>query len=144
VVTLAGIETTSAVVFLAGATVAGAGFGAGVLGAFRTVSGLAPPGQRASLVAAYFIAAYVGFSVPVVAAGVAVTHFRLHRTALGYATAIGVLIAVAAGSVILRGRLHGATPDPALMQVDAAIDTADGAEQPATKTLPSASKPGWR
>jgi len=55
-----------------------------------------------------------------------------------------VLIAVAAGSVILRGRLHGATPDPALMQVDAAIDTADGAEQPATKTLPSASKPGWR
>jgi hypothetical protein len=51
VVTLAGIETTSAVVVLAGTTVARVGFGAGVLGVFRTVSALAPPGQRASLVA---------------------------------------------------------------------------------------------
>ena len=131
VVTLAGIETTSAVVFLAGTTVVGAGFGADVLGAFRTVSGLAPPGQRASLVAA----AYVAVSVPVVAAGVAVTHFGLDRTAVGYATAIGVLTAVAAGSLIFRRRLHGATPDPALMQVDAAIGTDDGAEQPARKTF---------
>jgi MFS family permease len=114
VVTLAGIETTSGVVFLAGTAVAGVGCGTGSLGAFRTVSALAPPGQRASLIAAYFIAAYLAFSVPVVAAGVAVTHFGLHRTALGYGAAIGVLTTVAAGSLILRGRPHGATPDPAM------------------------------
>jgi hypothetical protein len=57
----------------------------------------------------------VAFSVPVVAAGVAVTHFGLHRTALGYGAAIVVLTAVAAGSLILRRRLHGATPEPALV-----------------------------
>ena len=110
VVTLAGIETTSAAVFLAGTAVAGAGFGTAMLGTFRTVSALAPPGQRASLIAAYFIASYVAFSVPVVAAGVAITHFGLHRTALVYGAAIAVLAAVAAASLIFRRRSPTSAP----------------------------------
>ena len=110
VVTLAGIETTSAAVFLAGTAVAGAGFGTAMLGTFRTVSALALPDQRAGLIAAYFIASYVAFSVPVVAAGVAITQFGLHRTALVYGAAIAVLAAVAAGSLIFR---HGGTLPPA-------------------------------
>jgi hypothetical protein len=40
----------------------------------------------------------------VVVAGVAVTHVGLHRTALVYCTVIAVLAAVAAGSLIVRGR----------------------------------------
>jgi MFS family permease len=104
VVTLPGIETTSAVVFLAATAVAGAGFGTAMLGTFRTVSALAPPGQWAGLIAAYFIAAYIAFSVPVVVAGVAITHFGLHRTALVYGAAIAVLAAVAAGGLIVRRR----------------------------------------
>src|SRR5580658_6827131 len=56
VVTLAAIQVTSGAALLAGTAVAGAGFGAGMLGAFRTISTLAVPGQRASLIAAYFIA----------------------------------------------------------------------------------------
>ncbi|HLQ57050.1 MAG TPA: hypothetical protein VK162_22615 [Streptosporangiaceae bacterium] len=35
------------------------------------MSALAAPGQRASLIAAYFIASYAAFSIPVVLAGVA-------------------------------------------------------------------------
>ena len=102
VVTLGAIETSSAAAFLAGTAVAGAGFGTAMLGTFRTVSALAVPGQRASLVAAYFIVSYVAFSVPVVAAGVAITDFGLHRTALVYGAVIAALAAVAAASLIFR------------------------------------------
>jgi hypothetical protein len=104
VVTLAAIQTASGAVFLVGTAVAGAGFGAGMLGAFRTVTASAAPGQRASLIAAYFIASYTAFSIPVVIAGIATTHVGLHRTALTYCTVIAVLAAVAAGSLIFRNR----------------------------------------
>jgi hypothetical protein len=39
-----------------------------------------------------------------VVAGVATAHFGLHRTALAYCVAIAALIAVAAGSLMLRWR----------------------------------------
>ena len=106
VVTLAAIETASAATFLTGTAVAGAGFGTAMLGAFRTVSALAAPGQRASLIAAYFIASYLAFSIPVVAAGVAITHVGLHRTALVYGAAVAVLAALAAGGLIFRRRFR--------------------------------------
>jgi hypothetical protein len=103
-VTLAAIQATSGAALLAGTAVAGAGFGAGMLGAFRTISTLAVPGQRASLIAAYFIASYTAFSIPVVIAGVATTHTGLHRTALVYCAVIVVLAAVAAAALIFRRR----------------------------------------
>jgi MFS family permease len=103
-VTLAAIQATSAVAFLAGSAVAGAGFGTAMLGAFRTISARATSGQRAGLIAAYFIVSYAAFSIPVVLAGIATTHFGLHRTALAYCAAILVLAAVAAGSLIFRSR----------------------------------------
>jgi hypothetical protein len=82
----------------------GAVAGARRQGAFRTISTLAAPGQRAGLIAAYFIASYTAFSIPVVIAGVATTHFGLQRTAPVYCTVIAVLAAVAAASLIFRGR----------------------------------------
>jgi MFS family permease len=104
VVTLTALEVTSAAAFLAGTVVAGAGFGTAMLGSFRTISALAAPGQRAGLIAAYFIASYLAFSIPVVVAGLAVTQFGLHRAALVYCAAIAVLSAAAAGSLITRRR----------------------------------------
>jgi MFS family permease len=104
VMTLAAIELTSAAVFLAGTVVAGAGFGTAMLGAFRTVTARAAAGQRAGLVAAYFIASYLAFSVPVVAAGIATTLFGLHRTALVYCAAIAALAALAAAGLLIRAR----------------------------------------
>jgi hypothetical protein len=109
-VILAAIETTSAAPFLIGIAVAGAGFGTGFLGAFRVVSTQAAPGERASLIAAIFIVSYVAFSVPVVVAGVATTHFGLHRAALVYCAVIAVLVAVAAGRLVFGRR----SPAPAL------------------------------
>ena len=109
-VTFTALEVTSAAAFLAGTVVAGVGFGTAMLGSFRTISALAAPGQRAGLIAAYFIASYVAFGIPVVAAGVAATHFGLHRTALIYCAVIAVLSATAAGSLIIRRRPR---PSPA-------------------------------
>jgi hypothetical protein len=116
VVTLAAIQTASAAAFLAGTAVAGVGFGTAMLGAFRTISARAAPGQRAGLIAAYFIVSYAAFSIPVVAAGVAITHFGLHRTALAYCAAIAVLAAAAAGSQIFRSRSPAPAPDPGAAQ----------------------------
>jgi hypothetical protein len=107
VVTLAALETASAAAFLAGAAVAGAGFGTGYfLGAYRILTLLAGPGQRASLIAAIWIVYYLAFSVPVVIAGVATTHFGLHQTSVVYSAALAVLAAAAAGSFLLHRRPH--------------------------------------
>jgi hypothetical protein len=105
VMTLAAIETASAAAFLAGTAVAGAGVGTGFfLGAYRLLTALASPGQRAGLVAAIWVVFYLAFSVPVVAAGVATTHFGLHQTAAVYSAVLAVLAAAAAGSFLFRRR----------------------------------------
>jgi MFS family permease len=103
-VTFAAIATATASAFLAGTAVAGVGFGLALMGVNRILIALAAPGQRAGLIAAIFIINFLGLSIPVVIAGVATAHFGLHRTALAYCVAIAALVAVAAGSLILRGR----------------------------------------
>ncbi len=102
VVTFAAIATTTAAAFLAGTAVAGVGTGLALLGVNRTLIPLAAPGQRARLIAAIFIISYLGFSIPVVIAGVATAHVGLHRTALAYCVAIAALLAVAAGRLMFR------------------------------------------
>src|SRR5579859_7428470 len=114
VMTLAAIETASPVAFLAGTAVAGAGVGTGFfLGAYRILTALASPGQRAGLVAAIWVVFYLAFSVPVVAAGVATTHFGLHQTAAVYSAVLAVLAAAAAGSFLFRRRSQTRGSDPA-------------------------------
>jgi predicted MFS family arabinose efflux permease len=113
VVTIVAIETSSGGAFLAGAALAGAGFGAAVyLGAYRAVTALAPPDQRAGVVAAIFILSYLAFSVPVVIAGLATTHFGLQGTALVYCGLLAVLAAGAATSYIFRRPSHARTSKP--------------------------------
>jgi MFS family permease len=103
-VTFAAIATTTAAAFLAGTAVAGVGTGLALLGVNRTLIALAPPGQRAGLIAAIFIISFLGLSIPALIAGVATAHAGLHRTALAYCLAMAALVAVAAGSLMLRRR----------------------------------------
>jgi hypothetical protein len=85
--------------------VAGAGVGTGFfLGAYRILTALAGPGQRAGLVAAIWIVFYLAFSVPVVAAGVATTHSGLRPTAEVYPAVLAALAAAAGGSFLFRRR----------------------------------------
>ena len=103
-VTFAAIATTTAAALGAGTAAAGVGTGLTLLGVNRTLIPLAPPGQRAGLIAAIFIISFLGLSIPALIAGVATAHFGLHRTALAYCVAIAALVAVAAGSLMLRRR----------------------------------------
>src|ERR1700730_17730617 len=111
-VTFGAIATTAPAAFIAGAAVAGAGFGLAFLGSFRVITALAEPDDRAGLVAAFYIVGYLAFSVPALAAGAATTAFGLHSTALVYSGSLDVLAAAAVGLLPLRrlGRIPRTYP----------------------------------
>lgn len=88
---LVAIGATSPSVLFVGSFVAGLGFGATFLAAFRAVSGLARPTNRGELVSAIYVASYLAFSVPAVIAGICTTQFGLRPTALVYGATVAVL-----------------------------------------------------
>lgn len=90
-VTVAGTHLASLAVFVAGTALAGAGFGTGFLGAFRSVAALATPQVRAELLASVYLVSYVSFSVPALLAGLLVPRLGLARTATGYGAVVVVL-----------------------------------------------------
>ena len=94
-VVLIGLEVGSSVVFLAGTAIAGLGFGPAFAGAFRAISTQAPKQERAALVSAILTVAYLAFSLPAVAAGIAVTQIGLQETATIYGIALILLAGVA-------------------------------------------------
>jgi MFS family permease len=133
-VTFGAIATTASAAFLAGSTVAGAGFGLAFQGAFRMTTALATPAQRAGLVTAVFAVGYLAFSVPALIAGVATTKYGLHSTALVYSASLAALVVAAAGILVFR---PGRQPAPASRAVmppgpctsppcPQAMDAADG------------------
>ena len=67
--TLAAIAQSIPWLFLAGTAVAGLGFGAAWTGAYRMLTAAVAPADRAGLVDAIFIAAYLALSLPTVIAG---------------------------------------------------------------------------
>ncbi len=83
--------------FLVATAIAGLGFGPAFAGAFRALSSRAPSDQRAALVAAIFVASYLAYSLPALAAGVAVTQVGLHETANVYGAVLIVLALIALG-----------------------------------------------
>jgi predicted MFS family arabinose efflux permease len=103
-ITFGAIAVSTAAVFLAGTAVAGVGFGLAFLGAFRMVTALAPPADRAGLVAAIFVVNFLAFSIPAVIAGWAVTRYGLHRTALVYCAVVAALAVAAAASLMVHSR----------------------------------------
>jgi MFS family permease len=110
-VTLGATATTTSAAFLTGTAVAGVGFGLAYLGAFRMTTALAAPHDRAGLLAAIFIVSYLAFSVPALIAGVAITKFGLHRTALVYSASLATLAAAAAGILLFRPGGKPGRPD---------------------------------
>ena len=85
------LATTSLTPFVAGAVIAGAGFGPAFLGAFRAVSQLAAPHERAALISAIYVVSYLAFSIPALVAGLVIAHVGLRDPALGYAIVVGVV-----------------------------------------------------
>jgi MFS family permease len=79
------LPTPSYLLFLAGGAVTGGGAGAVFKGSIGTVITITAPSQRAEALAGIFLAGYVGLSLPVVGAGVALQFASPRDTLLGFA-----------------------------------------------------------
>ncbi|GII54057.1 MFS transporter [Planotetraspora thailandica] len=102
--TLAAVAASSVPLFFVGTAVAGCGFGAAFLGAFRSLAQLAEPSERAELFASVYVVSYLGFSVPAVVAGLAVPHAGLRSVATAYGALVIALALVAVVTGVARRR----------------------------------------
>ena len=102
--TLAGVEIHVVALAAAGTVVAGVGFGASALASFGTLARLAAPAERSELLAVALVIAYLAFSLPALAAGVATTTFGLHATMVVYGLGVVALGLVALTAQGIRSR----------------------------------------
>ena len=90
-VSMAGIQQQHVVALLAGTMIAGAGFGATFSGTLRALLPTAEPHQRAGLLSAFYVKAYLAFALPAVAAGLSVPLIGLATVAYAYGAVIILL-----------------------------------------------------
>jgi MFS family permease len=93
-ITLGGVHAQSIGLLIGGTVIAGFGFGAGFFGGIRTVVPLALPHQRAGLLSMIFVICYLAFSLPTIAAGLAVPALGMTLTLDLYGAAVIVLSAI--------------------------------------------------
>ena len=63
---------------------------------------LASAEERGGLMSAFFMLSYLAFSLPAIAAGLAVGHFGLHTTSLGFGVGLVALALTALASMARR------------------------------------------
>jgi MFS family permease len=108
VVVVISVSSASNALFLVGAALCGLGFGPAFAGIFRSLAERAPVNRRAELVSAILTVSYLAFSLPAIAAGVAVTQVGLRDMAQVYGI---VLIVIATLALVLS---RGVDPAPEL------------------------------
>jgi MFS family permease len=113
VVTAVWLSTPSLALFIVGGAITGAGGGAIFKGAVGTVISVSPPESRAEALVGTYLAAFVGLSVPIVGAGVALAEGVSPRATL-LAFAIAVAIGIVASAIKLLGGARRQLPRPAL------------------------------
>lgn len=89
------LPTGSLGLFVAGIVLGGLGVGLAFRAALALVGQLAPEDQRAEVVSAFFVLAYLGITVPVIGIGILTT---LASTLVAAATFAGVVTTLAAGA----------------------------------------------
>ncbi|MGY1954838.1 MFS transporter [Pseudomonas pergaminensis] len=94
---LTAVHSASLPLFFIATLIAGSGFGAGFLGALRSVVPLALPHERAGLMSAFYVLSYLAFCLPLLLAGNLIRSFGLIATTDGYGA---VLILLAVGALI--------------------------------------------
>ena len=72
--------TESSTTYLIGSILGGGGFGIAFLGGLRSLVAAIPPHQRAAVLSAFYVVAYLFGSVPAVLAGLVVSHLALQST----------------------------------------------------------------
>jgi MFS family permease len=98
---VAGLSAASMPLFLAGTVASGVANGAVVMASLATANRLAPAQTRGQVLSTYFVFAYVGLTVPVIAVGFGSQAFGDFRATLGCAIALAA-IALASMAVIRR------------------------------------------
>ncbi|MEN3282015.1 MAG: hypothetical protein V7607_3155 [Solirubrobacteraceae bacterium] len=86
------LTTPSLALFIVGGSLTGAGGGALFKGAVGSVIEISPAATRAEALAALFLAGYIGLSVPVVGAGIALQYVSARTTLLGFGALVGAAI----------------------------------------------------
>ncbi|HEY6749082.1 MAG TPA: MFS transporter [Mycobacteriales bacterium] len=101
---LTALAVSSLALFVVASVVAGSGFGAGFLGALRSLTRLVQPHERAGLLSAVYVVSYLAFSIPALAAGLLITRIGLRDTALWYGgfAATAALASLAIGLLAAR------------------------------------------
>jgi hypothetical protein len=89
--------------FFLGTLVAGCGFGAGFLGAVRSLVPLALPHERAGLMSAFYVLSYLAFCLPSLLAGNLTRTFGLVATTDGYG-AVLIILSLSALFALMRQR----------------------------------------
>jgi len=103
VLVLLGVHSASLPLFFLGTLVAGCGFGAGFLGAVRSLVPLALPHERAGLMSAFYVLSYLAFCLPSLLAGNLTRSFGLVATTDGYG-AVLIVLSVGALLALIRQR----------------------------------------
>jgi MFS family permease len=95
VVSAAWVKPPSLVLFLAGAAVVGIGTGTIFRASLTVVITTAPTNDRAGALALFFLVGYVGLSLPVVGAGIALQYvsFKAILLTFGIVVAAGIILA---------------------------------------------------
>lgn len=96
------LATTSIAILVCAAIVGGVGQGAGFGSALRLIGQGADNSDRGALFAAVYLVAYLGYGVPVFAAGVAASAFGVSAVATTYAAAVAALGGAAAVLIAFR------------------------------------------
>ena len=94
-VTMLAMQLSALPLYVVGSVVAGLGFGASFRLAVDAIGEAAPTAQRGEVFATMYIVSYLAFSVPALAAGLAVGRFGLEPTAVAYGALEIALVLVA-------------------------------------------------
>ncbi|MFA5981811.1 MFS transporter [Pseudomonas veronii] len=98
---LAAVHSASLPLFFIATLIAGSGFGAGFLGALRSVVPLALPHERAGLMSAFYVLSYLAFCLPSLLAGNLIRSFGLIATTDGYGVVL-IMLTLGALAGLLR------------------------------------------
>jgi MFS family permease len=88
---VAALSQAGMALFLAGTIAGGVAVGAVFLGSLAMANRLAPPGQRAQAISAFFVACYAGLIIPVVGVGVASEFIGDFRAVLAFSILLAIL-----------------------------------------------------
>jgi MFS family permease len=101
--TVAGLWTTDLSLLIFATAVAGVGFGGSFQGGLRLLLSTVPTGERAGLLASVYVAAYLAYGLPSIAAGALVASVGFEGVFTGYACFVILCAAVA---VLLQALLR--------------------------------------